>query len=181
MVVILGLDLKEMQWRKFKGSNMFSRVYYLRPTKMIVYQLALILCVCSESVGTAALSEYIDQQRIVEHLNPMASVYNNDFVGMASYNIFVGIAVAFVFGSAFFFDLFWPERHESEPVRLAWRICAVSVSVMALSSALGMTVITATRSAYVTGVSAAKAAQLLSESKKNPNLGTIQNASLRQS
>lgn len=54
--VIWGLDLREMQWWKFKGSYMFNRDYHLRRSKMIVYQIAMILCVCSESVGTAALS-----------------------------------------------------------------------------------------------------------------------------
>lgn len=56
MTVIWGLDLKEMQWWKFRSSYMFNRTYHLRRTKMIVYQIAMILCVCSESVGTAALS-----------------------------------------------------------------------------------------------------------------------------
>lgn len=56
MAVIWGLDLKAMRWGKFKGKYMFNQVYHLRRTKMIVYQIAMILCVCSESVGTAALS-----------------------------------------------------------------------------------------------------------------------------
>lgn len=56
MAVIWGLDLHDMQWSKFKGSYMFNQVYHLRKTKMIVYQVAMILCVVSESVGTAALS-----------------------------------------------------------------------------------------------------------------------------
>jgi hypothetical protein len=56
MPVIWGLDLKDMQWGKFKGSYMFNQDYHLRRTKMIIYQVAMILCVCSESVGTAALS-----------------------------------------------------------------------------------------------------------------------------
>jgi hypothetical protein len=56
MTVIWGLDLHEIQWRKFKSSYMFDRTYHLRRTKMVVYQLAMILCVCSESVGTAAFS-----------------------------------------------------------------------------------------------------------------------------
>ncbi len=56
MAVIWGLDLHEMQWWKFKGSYMFNTDYYLRREKMIVYQIAMIFCVVSESVGTAALS-----------------------------------------------------------------------------------------------------------------------------
>jgi len=51
-----------MQWGKFKGSYMFNKVYHLRRTKMIVYQIAMILCVCSESVGTAALSGMLTLQ-----------------------------------------------------------------------------------------------------------------------
>ncbi|PYH86276.1 hypothetical protein BO82DRAFT_326452 [Aspergillus uvarum CBS 121591] len=168
MTVIWGLDLKEIQWNKFKSSNMFTRIYHLRRTKMIVYQLAMILCVCSESTGTAALSDYVDQQSSIERHHPGVSVYNNDFVGAASYNIFVGVAVATIFGAAFFFDLFWPERHESKSVRLAWKICGVVVSIMMLSSALTMTIITATRSVQVHGTDAAGAREFWSESKKKP-------------
>jgi hypothetical protein len=156
MAVIWGLDLREMQWGKFKGSYMFNRVYHLRCTKMIVYQIAMILCVCSESVGTAALTgisllpprlisqpfpfpstpyrgskifrmlivfhfaDYVDQQDGISHRSAgRAMVHNNDIVGIFSYNIFVGIAVATVFGSGFFFDLFWPERQESPAVKTA--------------------------------------------------------------
>lgn len=54
--VIWGLDLKEMQWGKFKSSYMWNSEYHLRRTKFIVYQCALIFCVVSESLGTAALS-----------------------------------------------------------------------------------------------------------------------------
>jgi hypothetical protein len=56
MAVIWGLDLAEMRWWKFKGSYMFNQVYHLRRAKMIVYQVAMIFCIVSESVGTAALS-----------------------------------------------------------------------------------------------------------------------------
>jgi tellurite resistance protein TehA-like permease len=67
-------------------------------------------------------------------------IHNNSFIGAASYNIFVGIAVAFIFGAAFFFDLFWPERHECKHVRISWKISAVVVTIMMLSSALTLTV-----------------------------------------
>lgn len=55
--VIFGLDLADMKWGKFKSSYMFkNRDYHLRRTKFVVYQLAMIFCVVSESLGTAALS-----------------------------------------------------------------------------------------------------------------------------
>jgi len=85
-------------------------------------------------------SDYVDQQEFIGNLDNLAAVYNDDFVGIASYNILVGVAVATVFGAAFFFDLFWPERKESPSVHLAWKICAVIMCVMALGDALAMTV-----------------------------------------
>ncbi|KAL4935143.1 hypothetical protein BDV06DRAFT_135719 [Aspergillus oleicola] len=151
MTVIWGLDLHEIHWRKFKSANMFNRIYHLRRTKMIVYQLAMILCVCSESVGTAAFSDYLDQQSWVQGQHPGVKIHNNSFIGAASYNVFVGIAVAFIFGAAFFFDLFWPERHECKHVRVSWKISAVVVTVMMLSSALTMTCVGALHDATVTG------------------------------
>ncbi|KAH8599722.1 hypothetical protein B0O99DRAFT_503275 [Bisporella sp. PMI_857] len=161
MAVIWGLDLKEIQWAKFKGSYMFNQVYHLRKTKMIVYQMAMILCVVSESVGTAALSDYVDQQDgISTRTNGQAMVENNDIVGIFSYNIFIGIAVATIFGSGFFFDLFWPERTESPGVKLAWKISSVVICFMALADAIALTVIVATRKAYITGVSSAQASAL---------------------
>lgn len=161
MAVIWGLDLREMQWGKFKSSYMFNRVYHLRRSKMIVYQLAMMCCVCSESVGTAAIADYIQQQSFIQKLSPTdrANVHNDDVVGAASFNIFAGIAVAFIFGSAFFFDLFWPERRETRGVKWAWKICSVAVTVITLASALTMTVIVARNKAYITGVDAATAQQ----------------------
>jgi len=161
MTVIWGLDLKDMQWGKFKSGYMWNNEYHLRRTKFIVYQLAMIFCVTSESLGTAALSDYVDQQDYVAKHSPGATVHNNNFVGIASYNIFVGVFVATIFGAAFFFDLFWPERHESRPVKLAWRICSVLACLFTLSAALAYTIIVATKSAYVSGTDAANAQRLL--------------------
>lgn len=57
---------------------------------------------------------------------------------------------------AFFFDLFWPERHESRSVHLAWKICAMIMCILTLSDVLALTVIVATKNAYITGVDAVK-------------------------
>ena len=55
--ILFGLDLGTMRWSAFKSSYMFkNRDYHLRRTKFVVYQLAMIFCVVSESLGTAALS-----------------------------------------------------------------------------------------------------------------------------
>jgi hypothetical protein len=85
--------------------------------------------------------DYVDQQDFVEHASGhVASLHNDDFVGIASYNIFVGVAVATIFGSAFFFDLFWPERRESRAVRRSWKACTVLISIMCFADVLALTV-----------------------------------------
>lgn len=116
--------------------------YHLRRSKFIVYQLAMICCVVSESLGTAALSDYLKQQDYVEKNHPGGAEYNNDYIGIASYNIFSGIYVAFVFGGAFFFDLFFPERREDRGIRIAWRCCAVFATISTLADVIALTVFT---------------------------------------
>ena len=85
---------------------------------------------------------------------------------MASYNIFAGVFTAFIFGAAFFFDLFWPMRHEDHGIRVAWKACGVMSCVFVGASAFALTIITAMKSAYVTGVSADRAEELLSQYAK---------------
>ena len=95
-------------------------------------------------------------------------MHNNNFIGIAAYNIFVGIFVATVFGAAFFFDLFWPERHESGAVKTAWRACSVLACALTLSCALAYTYLVAAKSAYVTGVDPGTAERALREYGGSP-------------
>jgi len=166
--VIWGLNLKEITWSKFGNQNMWSNRYHLRRTKFIIYQLAMIFCVVSESLGTAAMTDYLDQSEYIHQLDNNALEYNNDYVGIASYNIFAGVFVAFVFGSAFFFDLIWPERHESPGVRLAWRTCSILAILFEGGAAFALTIITARGAASVSGVGTARAIDLLRQAKYSP-------------
>jgi hypothetical protein len=71
--------------------------------------------------------DYVDQQDgISVRTSGRATVLNDDIVGVLSYNIFVGIAVATIFGSGFFFDLFWPERKKASPSDLLGRYAPLS-------------------------------------------------------
>ena len=103
--------------------------------------------------------DYVDQQNFISSHHPGATVHNNNFIGIASYNIFVGVYVATIFGSAFFLDLFWPERQESPSVKLAWRICSILACMFTLSAALAFTIIVATSSAYISGAATREQAQ----------------------
>ena len=140
---------------------MFNTDYHLRRSRLILYELTSILCICSESVGTATLSGYVRQQAHIRKSNHLAVVQNNDIVGIMSYNIFISDTTALIFGTAFFVDLFWPERKESSCVRLAWKIFAGMLCAMGFADGLAMTVIVAMRNAYFTGVDAAQAHMLL--------------------
>ncbi|KAI5923649.1 hypothetical protein F4810DRAFT_710391 [Camillea tinctor] len=151
--VIWGLDLDEVKWSKFKPSYMWSNEYHLRRTKFIIYQCAMISTVVSEVLGTTAQLKYVHQQSYIEsHSDGKASEYNNDFVRVCTYNIFVGVYVAAIFGAAFFFDLFFPERRETKAVKIAWKVCSVLACAFTLSSAIAMTVIITPRSAVVYAV-----------------------------
>ncbi|ESZ95180.1 hypothetical protein SBOR_4444 [Sclerotinia borealis F-4128] len=165
--VIWGLKLADMQWGKFKGGYMFNQVYHLRRTKMIVYQIAMITCVCSESVGTAALSDYLDQRDGIQTRYGLHTSVR-DIIGIFSFNIFVGIAVATIFGSGFFFDLFWPERVESLAVRKAWKMCSLLMCFLTLADAIALTVIVATQRATIDGLTNSEA-QRYFDSNGPPN------------
>lgn len=76
MPVIWGLDLRDIQWGKFKSSYMFgNKDYHLRRTKFVVYQIAMLFCVVSESVGTAALSgHYVHLHNQTTPLNSLSQI-----------------------------------------------------------------------------------------------------------
>lgn len=95
------------------------------------------------------IADYVHQQDEIERLHSSAAVHNDDFVGIASYNIFVGVAIATIFGAGFFFDLFFPERFEPKNIRWSWRISALVVTLMAFADAIALTVIVATGNAWI--------------------------------
>ncbi|KZM25641.1 uncharacterized protein EKO05_0003260 [Ascochyta rabiei] len=164
MAVIWGLDLKEVHWSKLKFSYMFkNRDYHLRRTKFGIYQGAMIPTMIAQSLGTTALTNYLDQQEFVAAHSPGATVHNNNFIGIASYLIFVGVFTVNFFTIMFVLDIFWPERHESKAVRKAWRVCSVFSCLLTLSCALAYTYIVATQSAFVSGTDSATADRLIAE------------------
>jgi hypothetical protein len=84
MAVIWGLDISEMKWSAFSNSYMWKNTdYHMRRTRFIIYQCAMILCVVSESLGTAALSGTFSPNHPTP---PVPSSYTNTFVQTTSTN-----------------------------------------------------------------------------------------------
>lgn len=82
----------------------------------------------------------------------IASIYNNDYIGIASYNILVGTTIAIVLGVSLVLDSICLERRESSAVKTAWKVCVTLVSIMVLADALAFTVIVATKQADIEGL-----------------------------
>ena len=81
--------------------------------------------------------------------NHKVTLSNDGYIGAASYNIFAGVFVGFVYGAAFFFDLMFPERKEDRGIRIAWKVCGVLAVIFHLGAAITLTIITVTRHASV--------------------------------
>jgi hypothetical protein len=148
-MIIWGLDLNRIRFSAFKHSNMFDPKYYLRSRRFIAYQLAMIFTVVGESTATYTLDKYLKLQRAVQNYQPGASLYNNDVVGVGSFTIFAGVYTATVFGTMFFFLLFWPALAESVMwfrIKAAGSIFAV---LAVLGAAISSTVVVATHKAYL--------------------------------
>jgi hypothetical protein len=148
-MIIWGLDLRAIKPAAFKSSNMFDRRYHLRRERFIVYQLAMVLTVVGESLATFCLNKYLQIQNVVEGFQPGASYYNNDIVAVAALTIFAGVYTATVFGTMFFFLLFWPALPESRlwsRIKLSGSIFA---AVMVFAAALASTIVIASHHAYL--------------------------------
>jgi len=148
-MIIWGLDLKYIRLSSFQSKNMFQKRYHYRSARFVWYQLAMIFTVVSECLATYTLDRYLELQNTVEAVQPGASLYNNDVVGAAGLSIFAGVYTATVFGTMFFFLLFWPALPESKMwfrIKAAGAIFSV---IVVLAAALASTIIVASHSAYL--------------------------------
>jgi len=160
MPYVFGLDLNKIRFSAFKSSNMFDGRSYLRSQRFIFYQLAMIVTVCAESTATYAMTKYLDLQEAAQRMNPESYVWNNDIVGAVSLTIFAGVFTAIVYGCLFFFLLFWPDSRETPFWALVKKISATFCTLVVLAAAIWSTVVVATHSAYISGLTPTQYAAL---------------------
>ncbi|TFK53155.1 hypothetical protein OE88DRAFT_1677976 [Heliocybe sulcata] len=154
---VFGLDLANIRFSAFKSANMFDGRSYLRSQRFIIYQLAMIIIVCAESTATYAMSRYLDMQSSLQRAYPSSYLYNNDIVGAASLTIFAGVFTAIVYGTLFFFLLFWPNSVETPLWATVKKISAIFCTLVTTAALIWSTIVVTSHSAWITGAPASAA------------------------
>jgi len=148
-MIIWGLDLNRIRFSAFRHSKMFDPKYYLRRQRFIAYQLAMIFTVVGECMATYTLDKYLQLQKDVAANQSGASLFNNDIVGVAAFTIFAGVYTATVFGTMFFFLLFWPALAETVMWFRIKATGAIFAVLAVLGAAISSTVVIASHKAYL--------------------------------
>lgn len=160
----------DAQWAKFKSSYMWNKIYYLRRTKFVVYQLASLTTNIVQGIGIDVLrSTYFDScarstliDSLIEYNGlqskdipgfPDARISTSDFVGSFAFNIFSCLFIALFFGAAVLFDLFWPEREEARRIQWTWKLSAAAATIFQLAASLATTIVVVTQGYHISGVS----------------------------
>ncbi|KAF4580330.1 hypothetical protein EYR38_003226 [Pleurotus pulmonarius] len=160
MVNIWGFDLSEMSFSAFSSKNMLDKRWPLRKERVILYQLAMSICLAAECTATYSLSKYESQQTHIESLyareHPEAprgaiAVHNNPIIAAAVLTIVFAVFVATLFGADFFFFLQFPRRVYPRWYTRTKKALAVFISAGVLAAALFSTVVVAGQAQRVDG------------------------------
>ncbi|KAJ8690891.1 hypothetical protein PTI98_012286 [Pleurotus ostreatus] len=166
MVKIWGFELSEMSFSAFGSKNMFDKRWPLRKERVILYQLAMSICLAAECSATYSLSKYEDQQTNIERLyareHPDAqfgdiAVHNNPVIAAACVTIVFAVLVATLFGADFFFLLQFPRRVYPTWYNVAKKFLSLFITAGVLAGALFSTVVVATQEQYINGTAVTEA------------------------
>ncbi|KAF4568626.1 hypothetical protein EYR36_010638 [Pleurotus pulmonarius] len=166
MVNIWGFELSEMSFSAFGSKNMFDKRWPLRKERVILYQLAMSICLAAECSATYSLSKYEDSQTNIERLyareHPDAqfgdiAVHNNPVIAAACVTIVFAVLVATLFGADFFFLLQFPRRVYPTWYNVAKKFLSVFITAGVLAGALFSTVVVATQEQYINGTAVTEA------------------------
>jgi len=100
-------------------------------------------------MATYTLDRYLQLQKDVTAYQPGASLFNNDIVGVAAFTIFAGVYTATVFGTMFFFLLFWPALSETVVWYRIKATGAIFAVLAVFGAAISSTIVIATHKAYL--------------------------------
>jgi len=162
---IWGFELSEMKWSAFNSRNMFDKRWPWRKERFISYQLAMLICLAAECTATYSLSKYEDLEDHIQgysqSLGGSALLHNNDIIAAECITIVFCVFVATIFGTDFFFLVFFPRRAYAGWYNVARRACAVILSIGVLAAALMSSVVVARHSAFISNSNPQEVEQLV--------------------
>lgn len=182
---IWGFNLGEISWGAFSSRRMFSDRWHLRSERfgscllplhfphhsqcrVVVYQLAMLICLAAECTATYSLSKYEKLQTNVQNASPGALLHNNDIISAQIVTIVFCVLVATIFGADFFFLLFFPRREYPAWYNASRKACAIVIACGLAAATIMSTVIVARNSAFITGVSQSEAESLTQTFSRPP-------------
>jgi len=121
----------------------------------------MLICLAAECTATYSLTKYEALQTNVEALSGHAAhLYNNDLIDSEIVTIVFCVMVATVFGTDFFFLLFFPRRTYPKIYNRIKLFLSVIITLGVLCGALASSVVVARNSAKIIGVDETTAQQL---------------------
>ncbi|KAK4047744.1 hypothetical protein OIV83_005252 [Microbotryomycetes sp. JL201] len=150
---IWGFDLSLLKFSNFGHKVAFDRRFYLRRQRVIAYQLAMLIGLAAECTCTYSLAKYEALRDNIGDMYEGATVHIGDIRSFQILLIIGAVFVATALGSEFFFMLQWPLYPWPRWYRRFIEAATVFIFGMVLAAAIGSTVVIATHSATITGVS----------------------------
>jgi len=148
---------------------MFDKRWHLRKERFIAYQIAMLTGLAAECTATYSLSKYNAHQNHIQLASfGAASEYNNDLIGSAISTIVFCVFVATVFGTDFFFLVFWPRRRYAGWYHHARAALALVVMLGMFASAIASTIVIATHEARILRADAVAASALTRQFARPP-------------
>ncbi|KAM0787707.1 hypothetical protein ACM66B_003767 [Microbotryomycetes sp. NB124-2] len=150
---IWGFDLSLLKFSNFSHKVAFDKRFYLRRQRVIAYQLALLIGLAAECTATYSLAKYEALRDHIEDNFAGATVHIGD---IHSFQILIIISCVFIateLGSEFFFMLQWPLYPWPRWYRRFIEAATLFTLGMLLAAAIGSTVVIASHSVSITGVS----------------------------
>jgi len=144
MTVICGFDLSEIRLSAFGHKKMFDKRWHLRRERIVVYQLAMLMCLAAECTATYSLAKYEDLQFNVEMVGgPLAHLHNNDMITTERLTVVFCALVTAIFGVDFFFLLFFPRRTYPKWYNVTRKCVAFGITLGVFSAAAMSSVVVA--------------------------------------
>ncbi|KAE9402290.1 hypothetical protein BT96DRAFT_918299 [Gymnopus androsaceus JB14] len=149
--------LKEMRWDAFKSKNMYSRAYYLRRERLIVYQITTNVAGIAQGLASFSIHKYNTLQTHIQNyaltLTPafVVEVHKDDIITAGILTLVFGALMSVVFNIDLLLVVQWPRHIFPKWYNYTRITLAIIFTAGLLVAAITSTVIVTTHSAFITG------------------------------